>query len=177
MKSQDTSAVSLQDRVTSHDENMRCLNLAVGAFHKVPAQRRRERRPGKRDSSGQTLDTAASFTLPFGPHLSPVLCPREPRQEPERGGAVTAPHKGSERLTQSTPPDGAGGSLENSAEDHQDPGSRTITTNELLDCLVHPDVVARVTELLLDRHAKKTSTHTHTHTSVSEWMSSLLNND
>lgn len=144
----------LQEGVTPHDENMRYLSLAVRAFQKVQTQSRRDRRAVKRHSSGQPLESAAaSFTAPFGPHLTPVLCPREAWQErrsPQRGGAVTAHQKGRES---SGSGDCADGSLENSAEDQREPGSRTITTNDLLDCLVHPDVIARVTELLLDRHA------------------------
>lgn len=145
----------LQGGVTPHDENMRYLNLAVGAFQEVQTQSRRDRRPVKRDSSGQPLENVGSFTLPFGPHLTPVLCPREPgqqRRSPECGGAVTAHQKGTVCLSQSRSRDCAGGSPEKSAEDHREPGSRTISTNDLLDCLVHPDVVARVTQLLLDRH-------------------------
>lgn len=155
---QDTFAVFLQEGRTPHEENMQYLNLAVRAFQKVPSQSRRDRRPAKRDSSGQTLENVGPFTVPFGPHLCPVLCPQEPG--------------GRERLTHARSRDCAGGSLENSAGDHSEPGARTITTNDLLDCLVHPDVVARVTELLLARHAQihEEDKHptTHTHTSVSE---------
>lgn len=147
----------LQEGVTSHDENMRYLNLAVGAFQKVQTlDSRRDGRPAKRDSGGQTLEKPGSFTLPFGPNLTPVLCPRgapPERRSPDSGGA----------LSRTRPRDCADGSPENSAEDLREAGSRSITTNDLLDCLVHPDVVARVTELLLDRYVKKTSTHTHTH--------------
>lgn len=131
----------LQGGVTSHQENMHYLNLAVGAIQKV--QSTRHRRPVKRDSRGQTLEDRGSFTLPFGPHLSPVLCPREQEtRSPERGRAV------SQSLIQSH--DCADGTWEDS---HKEPGTRTITTNDLLECLVHPDVIARVTELLLDKHA------------------------
>lgn len=144
----------LQEGITAHDENMRYLNLAVGAFQKVQTRSRRDRRPAKRNSSG-------SFTLPFGPHLSPVLCPgggvpRE-RRRPDSGGAATAHQKGRECLSQTGSSDCADGSLE---EDQREAGSRTVTTNDLLDCLVHPDVITRVTELLLDR---RTHTHTNTH--------------
>lgn len=131
---------------------MRYLNLAVGAFQKVQSTRRR--RPVKGDSRGQTLEDCGSFTLPFGPHLAPVLCPREQSQEmriPERGRAATARQDGSQCLFGSH--DCADGTWENFAEAPKEPGTRTITTNDLLECLVHPDVIAQVTELLLDKHA------------------------
>lgn len=48
---------------------------------------------------------------------------------------------------------GDGRSEPTSEEDElEDSGFKPITTNDLLDCLVHPDVIARVTELLLKRH-------------------------
>lgn len=129
---------------------MHYLNLAVGAFQKV--QSTRHRRPVKRDSRGQTLEDSGSFTLPFGPHLTPVLCPRDQdMRSPERGRAVTPHQDGRQSLFQSR--DCADGTWENFAEARKDPGTRTITTNDLLECLVHPDVIAQVTELLLDKHA------------------------
>lgn len=132
---------------------MHYLNLAVGAFQKVQTQSTRHRRPVKHDSRGQTLEDCGSFTLPFGPHLTPVLCPREQSQEmsPERGRAVTARQDGSQCSFQSH--DCADGTWENFAEAHKEPGTRTITTNDLLECLVHPDVIAQVTALLLEKHA------------------------
>lgn len=130
---------------------MHYLNLAVGAFQKVQTQSRGHRRPVKRDSRGQTPEDCGAFAPPFGPHLTPVLCPREQWQDvrsPERGRAVTAPQDGSQCLH-----DCADGTWENFAEAQQEPGTRTITTNDLLECLVHPDVIAQVTQLLLDKHA------------------------
>lgn len=156
-----------QDGVTSHDDNMRYLNLAVRAFQKVQTQKTTDRRPRKRDSRGRTLDTSASFALPFGPHLTPVLCPPEQaleRRSPERGRPATVHEDGDQRLRLSRSHDSADGSSENSAEDRQEPRTRTVSTNDLLDCLVHPDVITRITELLLDRHAGQDGymkTHTH----------------
>lgn len=146
---------------------MQYLNLAVRALQNIqtPSSRGGERRPAKRDSTGQTRETSGSFTIPFGSHLSPVL---SQERSPERGWAVTAHQDSIQCVTGSRAHDYADGSLENSAEGHKELRSRTITTNDLLDCLVHPDVVARVTELLLDRQAGSDRTgtwrtHTHTH--------------
>lgn len=45
----------------------------------------------------------------------------------------------------------ADGSSDHSSEDSKEPRLR-ITTNDLLDCLLHPDIINRVTELLLEKH-------------------------
>lgn len=49
---------------------------------------------------------------------------------------------------------------ENSLEDYEESRHAIITTNDLLDCLVHPDIITRVTELLLERHAGSRRTQT-----------------
>lgn len=43
-------------------------------------------------------------------------------------------------------------------EDNEDSVHATVTTNDLLDCLVHPDIVTRVTRLLLERHIGRQKT-------------------
>ncbi|KAF7658089.1 hypothetical protein LDENG_00017700 [Lucifuga dentata] len=56
---------------------------------------------------------------------------------------------------------GDGRSESSSEDDEMDSGFTPITTNELLDCLVHPDVIAHATELLLQRHTgRRRNTHT-----------------
>ncbi|XP_038577006.1 HSPB1-associated protein 1 homolog isoform X1 [Micropterus salmoides] len=55
-------------------------------------------------------------------------------------------------LTQYRPCDHADVASEKSSEDYEEPVHTTITTNDLLDCLVHPDIIDRVTKLLLERH-------------------------
>lgn len=139
---------------------MQYLNLAVRAFQKVQTQMTRQCRPAKRDSRGRTLGDGGYFTVPFGPHLTPVLGPRERTQaarSPERDCAGTAHRDGGQSLTTH---DRADETSENFPEDHKEPRTRTITTNDLLDCLVHPDVIVRVTELLLDKHAGNDRTDT-----------------
>jgi len=55
-------------------------------------------------------------------------------------------------LTQVRTCDCADGTPEHSSEDNKASTHAVITTNDLLDCLLHPDVISRVTELLLERH-------------------------
>ncbi|XP_018552043.1 HSPB1-associated protein 1 homolog isoform X1 [Lates calcarifer] len=48
--------------------------------------------------------------------------------------------------------DSADGTSENNSEHYEESRHATVTTNDLLDCLLHPDIIIRVTELLLERH-------------------------
>lgn len=175
----------LQEGVPSHNENMQYVNLAVRASaqrqrgHSEPTQDQRDIRPVKRGYRGDIrksrdlVSDCVAFTVPFGPHLTPVRCQQEhspeTRQVITKGlevGSDTAPrtklasavrlHQGqydcSPSGTQCRPCDCAHGTSDNSSEDYEEPVHTTITTNDLLDCLVHPDVIARVTQLLLERH-------------------------
>ncbi|XP_070771064.1 HSPB1-associated protein 1 homolog [Enoplosus armatus] len=76
----------------------------------------------------------------------------------QRTGLVQGKRECSPGLTQCRPCDGADGTSGNSSEDYEEPVHTTITTNDLLDCLVHPDIIARVTKLLLERHTGRTTT-------------------
>lgn len=181
----------LQEGVPSHNENMQYVNLAMQAFqkglcHSELIQDPRDANPVKRDSRGQIRKNSSDlvrgsvpFSVPFGPHLTPVRCQQEYSPETRsvttkdlevssdterRTNLACAVHQGkykcSPALTQSRPCDCADGTPENSSEDCMEPEHRAITTNDLLDCLVHPDVIARVTRLLLERHRKSKDRHT-----------------
>ncbi|XP_037645882.1 HSPB1-associated protein 1 homolog isoform X1 [Sebastes umbrosus] len=153
-----------EDGVASHNDNMLCVNLAVRACAQRHSNLTREdprdaRRPLKRDSRGHVRKDRDSFRVPFGPHLSPVRCQqREDEDSPETtkdlevksDAAPRAERASADGLTQRR-------SSCDSSEDYEEP---TLTTNDLLACLVHPDVIARVTELLLERHAGSHSTAT-----------------
>ncbi|KAG7502281.1 hypothetical protein JOB18_017412 [Solea senegalensis] len=187
-----------EEGVTSHNENMQYLNLAIRAC----AQRQtdlhcstltldpRDSRPAKRDSGGQIRKPCvwkrdpAPFTIPFGPHLISVCCQRrdstetrdmtpkdlevkpsrkwagEPQEDEQRTEPASAVrlHRGKDEcssgLTQCVACDRADGMSENSSEDCEESRDSIITTNDLLDCLVHPDVIATVTGLLLARHTR-----------------------
>ncbi|KAL6100350.1 hspbap1 [Pungitius sinensis] len=117
-----------EEGVAPHRDNMLSVNLALRAcaatHHKV-TQDRRGARLQKRDAGGRMKETSSDSGppgVPFGPHLVPVC---------RRQGAI--------------PPETTRGQEVVGEE-------AVITTNDLLDCLLHPDVIARVTELLLQRH-------------------------
>lgn len=116
---------------------MQYLNLALRAVEPGRGDSTsdlRDNRPVKRDSRGSSR-APDTFRVPFGLNLTAV----QPEHDPAR--TQTEKNQPSRPLTQSGP------------LDHSDEGA--VTTNDLLDCLVHPDVIARVTELLLERHARK----------------------
>ncbi|XP_023130340.1 HSPB1-associated protein 1 homolog [Amphiprion ocellaris] len=145
-------------------------------------QNPRDTCPVKRDSSGQIkknrdcVRNRAPFSVPFGPHLIAVCSQQElsltqkhldvsssrnctagsDAESRSTSESIVKPHDGkhecSSGLTQSGPCDCAGGTSEHSSEDYKEFKHTTITTNDLLGCLVHPDIVTRVTKLLLERH-------------------------
>ncbi|XP_041858393.1 HSPB1-associated protein 1 homolog isoform X2 [Melanotaenia boesemani] len=120
------------------------------------------------------------FVVPFGPHLIPVSSPQKElsrmtskdveshssrkcaasSQEDcsigSEGTDATRLRQGKHAcgtgLTQCRTCDCADGPSEHSSGDNKESRHTTITTNDLLNCLVHPDVISRVTELLLEKH-------------------------
>ncbi|XP_013883958.1 HSPB1-associated protein 1 homolog [Austrofundulus limnaeus] len=160
----------------SHSENLRDLNLAVSAC----AQRKtslscddlgsdlRDTAPVKRDSGGQVkqkrnrAEVSVAFSASFGPHLLPVRCQQDELDDGEVSTSSTAQEGAvcSERPvgTESTRPQQGQHACDCAAQDpgpsekNKAPGLASLTTNDLLDCLVHPDIISRVTELLLERH-------------------------
>lgn len=81
-------------------------------------------------------------------------CTAAPRTEPASAVRLhQGEHEYSPGLTHCRPCDcGDGNSEHRQSEDCWESRHTTITTNDLLDCLVHPDIITRVTELLLERH-------------------------
>ncbi|XP_017276638.1 HSPB1-associated protein 1 homolog [Kryptolebias marmoratus] len=136
----------------------------------------------KRGSSEQAktnrdgAETSAALSAPFGPRLLPVRCqqdepkkadPKDDETNTSRNRAVASQEdcavcsggaagtksaslqlgkRACDRAAQEH------GTSEDCAENNKGPGLPPITTNDLLDCLVHPDIISRVTELLLERH-------------------------
>ncbi|XP_030614460.1 HSPB1-associated protein 1 homolog [Archocentrus centrarchus] len=134
----------------------------------------------KKNSDG--VRDCAPFSIPYGPYLIPVHCQQELRKmTPEDvevnssnncavrsqgdcavssdaaerskfAAAVRLDQETHERSTGSTQCYCADGTSEHLSEHYEGSTHTTITTNDLLDCLVHPDIIARVTELLLEKH-------------------------
>ncbi|XP_029936337.1 HSPB1-associated protein 1 homolog [Myripristis murdjan] len=171
-----------EEGVTSHDENMQYVNLALRACAERQRCRQtsglREPRPVKRDSGGRARKSgdlsgeSVPFIVSFGPHLIPVRC--EQKDSPEnlairsslkcaiksQSGGEVRPSAGCEATHDCSPVSDqcrACASVED--DETEDSGYTPITTNDLLDCLVHPDIITRVSELLLERQrgANKTT--------------------
>lgn len=164
---------------------MQYLNLALRAVqpgHCDLTGSLRDNRAVKRDSRGQTRKSShvaggsVPFSIPFGPYLTPVRCRqgflsetgRAPAKDPDTSSDTASKHRPAcpvrnqqqtrdsvAPLTQSGLCVCADETADSSSGDCGEPVHRAATTNDLLDCLVHPDVIARVTELLLERHTGK----------------------
>ncbi|MED6269409.1 hypothetical protein CHARACLAT_032845 [Characodon lateralis] len=156
---------------------MQYVNLAVmtfaqrkrGLFHRTSSPDLRDTQPVKRDSYGQIKHRGDGFKVPFGQHLIPVKCQEE---EPKKtvpadscnaavssqedcSGSAKGKHTCGAHLTRCSSCDCVTldhGTSEQCSKNNQGLGPSLITTNDLLDCLVHPDIISRVTELLLERH-------------------------
>jgi len=145
----------LQAGVASHQDNMQSVNLALGACARGRSTLTRAPRPAKRDSGGQIRERGGDsgpFRVPFGPHLVPVRCAAS--TETTTAPKVNSPEEEEEEEE------------EDGVPRHRPPGRAPVTTDELLDCLLHPDVIARVTELLLGRR-------TGSHGTRNVWSASL----
>ncbi|CDQ71133.1 unnamed protein product [Oncorhynchus mykiss] len=110
-----------EEGLVGHDENMQYLNLAVGACM--------EKR-GITSHPECLSSSSTPSTMPFGPHLIPVAWNQITNQE--------TPEQNPKNQDRPSP----------SRDSHC---SVSITTNDLLQCLVHPEVIARVSELLMER--------------------------
>ncbi|XP_059198395.1 HSPB1-associated protein 1 homolog [Centropristis striata] len=172
-------ACAQRHRGFSHSE------LTQDPRHTCPVKR--DSRGQIKKNTDLVRDSAVPFRIPFGSHLIPVCCQQEhspettkdvevkssrncdvKSQEDCTDGSDAAPrtrehqgqHECSDGLTQYRSRDCADGTLEHSSGDYEKPIHTTITTNDLLDCLVHPDIITRVTELLLERHTGSHKTTT-----------------
>lgn len=112
----------------------------------------------KRDSSGllKTPASDLSYAIPFGPHLIPINCEVHLSQKPRC------------TCSKNTDKDPAHlkceGELGCDGERHESSGQAGssgtsdgpddavhISTNDMLECLVHPDVIALMSRLLMHR--------------------------
>ena len=124
---------------------MQCLNLAVQACTPRPPI---ETKPPKRDAAAEPTPITAAI----GPHL--VLVPED--EDEDAAGSVTT--RSAETPTKQARLSGPSASASDRPEQGQGQPqgalhAAAITTNDLLDCLVHPDVISRVTELLLEKRS------------------------
>ncbi|KAM9850611.1 HSPB1-associated protein 1 homolog [Aulostomus maculatus] len=178
-----------EEGVAPHDDNMQYVNLAVRAcaqrLSSKLTQHPRDTGAVKRDSRGliKRSDNSARDSepalLPFGPDLIPVPCQLEDSSDPE---AIAPKDLEVRSCTGEFQVDCLGPTRAKAAPANQErsrltpwrqgevgsatPQSdgcwesrHTITTNDLLECLVHPDVIARVTELLLERNTQAISSN------------------
>ncbi|XP_034003037.1 HSPB1-associated protein 1 homolog [Trematomus bernacchii] len=158
-----------------------CAQRQRGSCHRNLTRDPGDSRTLKRDSTGQVrknsnlFTDSAPFSIPFGPHLIPVCCQQETKKDLEVKPSTNCDVKSQEACTvssdaaqrtsavrlqqdkyecsdQCTARDGAVLTSKISVEDYEEPMHSTISTNDLLDCLLHPDIITRVTELLLERH-------------------------
>uniref|UniRef100_A0A3B4B398 JmjC domain-containing protein n=1 Tax=Periophthalmus magnuspinnatus TaxID=409849 RepID=A0A3B4B398_9GOBI len=159
--------------VSSHSENMQYLNLALRSVtqkHPSFSSKCLPHLSTKRNYTGHILTPSSPLSPPFGPHLVPVHCQlpfdststtikacecarkcakmcRKTEEEmgkpkgAEQGGSVV--DLGAEKA----------GLERDREEENEDVKWVSVSTNDLLDCLVHPEVIKRVTELLIQRHA------------------------
>jgi len=163
---------------------MRYLNLSVQA---CVQQRAVNTKALKRDLGGRVPDPseepAAPIAAPFGPHVIPVPCDprvhgagsddgiRPGEAQAKRAKLLSEPS--TDRPARPDPlgaPQRAEGSRGDIAEQSQTQGEGhevPITTNDLLDCLVHPDVITRVAQLLLEKQRLSGTTPPH-HSSLGQ---------
>ena len=132
---------------------MQCLSLAVQACTPRPPI---ETKAPKRDAAA--ADPAAEptpITAAIGPHL--VLVPRAPHEDEDEDAAGSVTTRSAETPTKQARLSGPSASARPEQGQGQPQGAlhaaAAITTNDLLDCLVHPDVISRVTELLLEKRS------------------------
>eukprot|EP00079_Xenopus_tropicalis_P031827 XP_017945598.1 PREDICTED: HSPB1-associated protein 1 [Xenopus tropicalis] len=140
-----------EDEVPTHQTNLRDLSRAVGAYTEYQREKQwsRDSRTGnsgpKRRRTEGEVEAAGDKPLPsapFGPHLSPVA-PTPP--EPNVGRAEYCSADAQQNVTIETLPKACDSHARQLGSD------RTISSEEVLDCLVDPQVIRLVTELLLQR--------------------------
>ncbi|KAM9710610.1 HSPB1-associated protein 1 homolog [Menidia menidia] len=128
-----------------HDENMAYLNLALGACGGgggPPTPQTGLQGPHE----GPGPPVPAPLWTGSGPRVLPGARTTEEDPHRPRGGpgGLQGPGRWTQGTCRSRGSRGLGGlgAL----------GGPALSTNGLLDCLLHPDVISRVTELLLDRN-------------------------
>ncbi|XP_060785691.1 HSPB1-associated protein 1 homolog isoform X3 [Neoarius graeffei] len=165
-----------EDGIATHDENMQYLNLAVKAYMNkrglhTEDQARCAEQPSpsalKRDSGGHlkahVIEPVTSFSLPYGPHLIPVTCHADTSQKStvtnlketfiSKDDALFYTQKRAKPLHTDIHGKEEAISIPEQEDDDGNAGATCgrISTNDVLDCLLHPDVIALVTKLMIGR--------------------------
>ncbi|XP_042192123.1 HSPB1-associated protein 1 homolog, partial [Callorhinchus milii] len=163
--------------IMSHETNLRYLNLAVQACNSKPylplsPSPNDGTSPARRSSSNvfpasERDPVGDESAIPFGPHLLPVgtahagsggsgcvSCDSEQCEGPLDGDDVELTHcRGRTGLSIGCVAAGCDGTLSSGGGDG---GSEDgLTTDDLLECLVHPDVIRLATRILLDRQSSR----------------------
>lgn len=156
--------IVLKDNISPHDENMQYLNLALKAHvdkmnvcAKEGVKSEDQLNPSslKRDSSGQT-----KTSIPFGPYLIQVGSEEMAHKHLATNYTNTLVVKDNAPLIQNkTKPQPAATCEKEELRETQrpmeneiaGPGQRHISTNDVLDCLLHPDVIGMVSRLMMNR--------------------------
>ncbi|XP_072436013.1 HSPB1-associated protein 1 homolog isoform X1 [Chiloscyllium punctatum] len=154
--------------VTSHETNLHYVNLAVQAcIDKRKVCSSKGRNPSARslstfkrrkcdsgDGAGYSAvadadpKPALTTSIPFGPNLLPVV------QDTGATAKHTVPSDSSKAnisLCNNLEANNSSGKVGSNSK-NTGVHSTTISTDELLNCLVHPDVISLMTEILLDSH-------------------------
>lgn len=145
-------------QVKKNDDSMKDsapFNIPFGP-HLIPVCCQQEDLPEKRGVTPKDLEVKSSRSSAgkSAEHCS-VSSGAALRTEPTSAVRLhQGKHECSPGLTQSRTSDCTDEMSENSLEDYEESRHVIISTNDLLDCLVHPDIISHVTELLLERHTE-----------------------
>ncbi|XP_059503512.1 HSPB1-associated protein 1 homolog [Stegostoma tigrinum] len=152
--------------VTSHETNLHYVNLAVQAClnkRKICSsegsnlsawsssafkRRKRNSGDGAEHSAGADPKHALITSIPFGPNLLPVVRDTEATAQQ---GVPSESRETNIALSNNLEANVCIGKADSNSK-HAGVHSTMISTDKLLNCLVHPDVISLMTEILLDDH-------------------------
>ncbi|KAM4626161.1 HSPB1-associated protein 1 [Discoglossus pictus] len=138
--------------VTSHQTNLQYLNCAVSACVEHLSKRKEQeygdsekQDPGTKKKTHNVTTQSPTKNIPFGPHLISVSS-KSQGENVEKGEADDAAMDGPQGSCRA---EGSTDSLHTVCT--AQPGQGAISTEQVLDCLVNPQVIRLVTDLLLQK--------------------------